>query len=325
MNNYQLAQVAEKAYKRGDQYILGAFGNFSTSSFVNYKCKQYASNERNRKYIEVNPDRIAWDCYGLIKGAVWGNENGAGKYNPTQDRNDQGAWEASKEKGPLNNDSPIPRMVGLIVWKKGHVGIVVNVSAPDWKDWVVVDAYGQRDDLRRMTIREAGIWTHWFKDTFIEYSVEYVEPKKPEGEPGGGGGVGSEIHPYTARYKTSIDIQGYAEPKWAGGEKPILWKGNIFECDARLNEGEDYFARDKETGYWYLIHDKDRWYVTDALPEYPERLSGVHEWYRVCKRWDTSFAKREQIAATKRLSDAKRILTQNPGYILYSPKGDSIR
>lgn len=183
INNKELAVRAMASYERGDQYILGAFGNRSTRGFVEYKKKQYSYNRRVGSAIVVDPAVIAVDCIGLIKMATWDNMNGQGNYYPSEDWNTEMAYRQATVKGTSLKD--IPRMVGVVVHKPGHVGVVVDVSAEDPRDWLVVDAYGAYVDLRLTTIGKAGIWKDWFKYPTVEYSVKY-KTKTPAEAPGGG-------------------------------------------------------------------------------------------------------------------------------------------
>lgn len=182
INNKELAVRALQSYERKDQYVLGAFGNRSTRDFIDYKRRQYKYNARVGSAIVVDPNRIAVDCIGLIKMATWDNMEGQGLYRPSEDWNTEMAFNRATEKGTLDR---IPRMVGIVVHKPGHVGVVVDVSAEDYRDWLVVDAYGAYVDLRLTTIGKAGIWKDWFKYPTVEYSVKY-KTKTPAEAPGGG-------------------------------------------------------------------------------------------------------------------------------------------
>lgn len=315
--NLELALAAERMYREGWAYVLGTFGNRITDSLIDYKCKQYATNQRHRALIEGMKGRIAVDCYGIVKALVMGNMDGQGRYKRELDRNEQGAFDAAKSKGTLGT---LPRQVGVMLWRRGHTGVIVDVSAEDPQDWVMIDAYGTPVGLRRLRIRDWPQWTHWYRDTYIDYSVPYTPPVKPDSEPGGGGGVGDGVHEYHATYVASESIQGYAEPLWQGGERPIMSKGQLFSINARLNRGEDYFARDQATGYWYRIHDAERWYVKDAAEPAPKPRTHATRagdtYWRLAQQYLGDGSRWAEIAAANPGIDAYNI---RPGMTLVIP------
>lgn len=266
MNNQDLAQVAELAYARGDKYVLGAFGNRCTDAFIDAKLRQYESNRRNERYLVRDRNVIAWDCYGLVKGALWGNANGAGRYVKAQDRNDQGAWDAATDKGLIDT---IPRMVGIVVWRKGHVGVVVDVSATDWRDWVVVDAYGQRVGLRRLTIRQDGRWTHWLKDTYIDYSVTYQAPQRPAQPPAGAGlvyDIDQDEYMASGDFYTTREIDVMEAPDRKKVVMTIPANSRIL-TDKRSDpkggplKGQLWARLEGKPWHWIKIGDPSAWYV----------------------------------------------------------------
>ena len=167
-NNIGFVQFLERAYSRGDRYILGGFGNVLTSSFIEAKCRQYAYNANNKALLMQYIGRVAHDCYGLLKAYIWGNEDGQGIYVASQDRNETMAKNAATDKGALVT---IPRKLGACVWKDGHVGFVVDCSQADYRDWIVIENYSIPQAMLRRPLRDGG-WTDWYLDTFIDYSED---------------------------------------------------------------------------------------------------------------------------------------------------------
>lgn len=166
------------AFSRGDEYILGGFGNLLTEAFIDQKCKQYPYNAQNKATLMKNIGKVSYDCYGLLKAYLWDNQNGEGNYVKTQDRNETTAYNAAAEKGDL---ATIPKRKGIAVWKPDHVGFVVECSAADPKKWLVVEAYNIQTGLLKRTLAEGG-WEKWFKDTYLEY-IEPVPVPAPVPEP----------------------------------------------------------------------------------------------------------------------------------------------
>jgi len=163
--NFDFVSFLERSFVRGDRYILGGFGNILSAGFIDSKCRQYSYNAENRSVLLQYIGRVAHDCYGILKAFVWGNTEGQGNYVASQDRNETGAKNAAQEKGMI---STIPRLPGIAVWKTGHVGFVVDCSAADYRDWIVIENYGIQTGMLRRPLREGG-WTDWFKDTYIQY------------------------------------------------------------------------------------------------------------------------------------------------------------
>ncbi len=170
-NNIDFVAFLERIYNRGDCYILGGFGNTLTQKFIDAKCAQYSYNQQNKATLIANMGKIAHDCYGMLKAFLWGNEDGGGRYNAAQDRNEDMAIKAATEKGLINT---IPKMLGVAVWKTGHVGFVVDHSAPNYQDWIVIEDYSIPRGILRRRLSEGG-WTQWFKDTYLEYKETPVQ------------------------------------------------------------------------------------------------------------------------------------------------------
>ena len=123
--NVELVEFAKKALKENWGYCLGSFGNILTPSFLNQKLKQGygvgAYNTRHKAYLNNYINKRVSDS-GLVKAFIWWN-NGQVKYVASQDRNQEGAYNAAKEKGTLKT---IPEIPGLVLWMKGHAGIYIG-------------------------------------------------------------------------------------------------------------------------------------------------------------------------------------------------------
>ncbi len=172
--NIELVKFAEMALKENWGYCLGSFGNILTDSFLNAKLTQSngvgAYNTRHKAYLLKYKNKRVTDCYGLVKAFVWWN-GGKVQYNPRQDRNQEGAYNASKEKGPLNT---IPEIPGLVLWMKGHAGIYIGNGE-------FIECVGAPIGMRNGRIANGKIvsgskFTHWFKDTYITYVKEESKP-----------------------------------------------------------------------------------------------------------------------------------------------------
>ena len=167
--NTGLAEFAKKALKENWGYCLGSFGNILTPAFLVQKMAQGYGvgtyNTRHKAYLERFVGKRVSDCYGLVKGYVWWN-NGNIKYVANQDRNQEGAYKAAKEKGTL---ATMPETVGLVLWMKGHAGIYIGNGE-------FIECAGAPNGMLKGKIENGKVvkgskFTHWFKDTYITYET----------------------------------------------------------------------------------------------------------------------------------------------------------
>lgn len=165
--NLELVAFAKKALAENWGYCLGSFGNILTPVFLNAKLKQDygvgAYNSKHQAYLKRFINKRVTDCYGLVKGFVWWN-NGNVRYIASQDRNQEGAYNAAREKGPISN---IPEIPGLVLWMRGHAGVYIGNGE-------FIECVGAPVGMRKGRIANGRVvsgsrFTHWFKDTYITY------------------------------------------------------------------------------------------------------------------------------------------------------------
>jgi nucleoid-associated protein YgaU len=76
-----------------------------------------------------------------------------------------GLYNTAKEKGAI---ATLPEIKGLIVWKRGHVGVYIGNGE-------VIEAHGTKSGVIKTrligTVNDTG-WTQWFKCPFIDYVTE---------------------------------------------------------------------------------------------------------------------------------------------------------
>lgn len=167
--NTGLVAFAHKALAENWGYCLGSFGNILTDAFLNQKLAQGggvgAYNSKHKAYLARYRNKRVSDCYGLVKAYVWWTgERTQPKYIPSQDRNQEGAYRAAREKGPLNN---MPEIPGLVLWMRGHAGIYIGNGE-------FIECAGAPKGMVRGRITNGRVvkgsrFTHWFKDTYINY------------------------------------------------------------------------------------------------------------------------------------------------------------
>ncbi len=166
ISNYQLASFCESALQKPTLYMWGTYGKTITNALLTSKVKQYPKNysEARQQFIKskINGKTIGCDCAGLIKWALWTNcnINASIKYQSSTDRGTAGLYNAAKEKGKI---STLPEQPGVIVYKKGHVGVYVGNGK------VIECTLGSRGDGVVKTDLGAAGWTYWLKLPEVSY------------------------------------------------------------------------------------------------------------------------------------------------------------
>ena len=192
-SNEHFAAYCEKML--GQPYWYGGVVYKCTESLRSRKAAQYPSHygaSRTARYKQdIAAKKICADCIGGAKGYAW-TGGGIGvlesigtdktftsRYgaNGCPDKSANGMFTYAKSKGmEWGKIGTLPEIVGLALWKDGHVGYYVgNGYAVEWKGY----AYGY------VKTKVAGRgWQNWYKLPFIKYG-EVTVPEKPE-TPGNG-------------------------------------------------------------------------------------------------------------------------------------------
>lgn len=163
--------LAEFCLEKADEksaYMWGDYGRTITEETINRKSNQYPGRytKKRQKYLRslIGKDYIGCDCVGLYKWYLW-TKGGTEKlrYNSSTDRNTGGMYSAAKEKGSI---STLPEIQGLILYKKGHVGVYVgNGNCVE----CTLGSFG--DGIVKTKVKDRG-WTHWLKMGDISYPTE---------------------------------------------------------------------------------------------------------------------------------------------------------
>lgn len=144
----------------GKPYWYGTFGNTSTEELYNTKRKQYPKYYTARDFTKQYNQRVH-DCVGLIKGYLWSETTtSTPKYNASQDKSADGMYSASKEKGSIDT---IPEIVGLLVWRKGHIGVYIG-------NGYVIEARGHSYGVVKTRLKDRN-FTNWCKCPYITYET----------------------------------------------------------------------------------------------------------------------------------------------------------
>lgn len=149
----KLSAIAQKK----TVYMWGTFGALVTEALITSKAKQYPGWYTAKKQDQlrrlIGHGVYAFDCVGLIKGALWGWSGDAGKSNG-------GALYGSGSVPDISADQMIKRCIGVsadfkniepgeAVWMPGHIGVYIRdglviESTPAWLDGVQVTHLSQR-------------------------------------------------------------------------------------------------------------------------------------------------------------------------------------
>lgn len=139
-----------------------------TQSLLELKMKQYPRHYTAKRMPRYRSDIAqglwAADCIGLAKGYMWWNDaKGCTDYgaNGCPDRSADGMLEAAEVKGDI---SDLPETSGLMLWRKGHVGIYTG-------DGWAVEARGFNYGIVRTRVSERG-WLKWFRLPGCRYLPE---------------------------------------------------------------------------------------------------------------------------------------------------------
>ena len=169
-NNVDLAAYAIQAWENNWGYVWGTFGNVLTESLLEYKIRQYPDGVGNYEdFIRANwLNRRTTDCVGLIKGYGWLDTeslsiqygtNGMPDYGANQMY--QSAVNAGADHGSM---SAMPEIVGLAVWKEGHIGVYIGGG-------YVIEAASTTKGVIKTQVEGRG-WQGWCKIPYIDYLEE---------------------------------------------------------------------------------------------------------------------------------------------------------
>lgn len=152
MTKTNLGLVEHCHAKLGTHYLYGAKGQKVTASEVRMWAKSYPKYYGQDKLIKALKwaGERATDCSGLISWYT-------GKL-----RSSSSYMAYATESGPV---SEIPEIMGLLVWKQGHIGVYIGGG-------MVIEAKGFDYGVVKTDIRYTA-WTKWLKCPDIEYT-EYA-------------------------------------------------------------------------------------------------------------------------------------------------------
>lgn len=178
MTNKEFVRLLEDISKMKTYYIKGGFGHVLKANNKKRLIDQYKYNkDRADKINALDPSTFAFDCCGLVKGALWGftgersKTYGGAVYkaNGLRDENESGLLKLCKNvTTDLSKKEP-----GDFLYMSGHCGIYAGNNkviecTPAGKCGV------QITDFSRVK------WTKCGKLPFIKYEETTQTPAKPK-------------------------------------------------------------------------------------------------------------------------------------------------
>lgn len=110
-------------------YLWDANGQILTNELLDFLIKDhkewYTEDRVAIRRSLCNRNIRGWDCIGLIKSYVWHDywQQNTDYYTVESDLCTRTLMEQDLEKGEI---STLPEIPGLVLWKKGHVGVYIG-------------------------------------------------------------------------------------------------------------------------------------------------------------------------------------------------------
>ncbi len=153
MNNLEFIDKLKYIVDKKTVYMWGCFGQEVTFPLINQKSNQYQTwyNSERIKLFEslANKDVYAFDCVNLIKGILWGWNDGKVTYLGNREVPDVNADKfITLCEDVSTNFNSIE--VGNAVWLKGHIGVYIGNGkviecTPKWDNGVQEVRLNRRD------------------------------------------------------------------------------------------------------------------------------------------------------------------------------------
>lgn len=167
--NTGLVAYAKYQVDHKNFYWYGCVGFRPSLQLLAQKTRQYPDMYPPKKWTEesftsqILPDRLVFDCVGLIKAYVSSETDDPSQpvpFNSKYDVSANGLFNLCQATGPI---STIPEIPGLIVWKNKHVGVYAG-------DGYVYEAQGHAQGCRKTRL-DSRPFTQWGKlpSSWISY------------------------------------------------------------------------------------------------------------------------------------------------------------
>lgn len=124
-----LAEYAVKCWNTPNIYVWGGIGEYITDEMLDEKIARwpewYIPERAQIRKEFVGRNVRGWDCIGLIQSYTWGDyhQGNTKYYFPEEFLNTSQLIEMDLVKGDI---ATLPERPGLVLWKKGHVGVYIG-------------------------------------------------------------------------------------------------------------------------------------------------------------------------------------------------------
>lgn len=154
-----LTEFAVRAMQEKWGYVYGTYGQKITDKIIDGKRGQYPDmyDTVMKDGRNVYEHALAWiggraaDCAGLLKAYLWWQDDTSGpRYSAISDQSANDVYAAAVVKGPIET---IPRTHGVLVWRKGHIGIYIGNGE-------VIESRGVMHGVVKTKLSERN-WTNW--------------------------------------------------------------------------------------------------------------------------------------------------------------------
>ena len=177
ISNKQLVKYARG--QLGRPYWYSCYGQISSVMVYNIIAGRYPDKVKKwpkESYMAQLGQKVH-DCSGLIKAAIFckGDPEALPQYNCKYDYSADGLINLCTETGSFDS---VPDVPGLILWKPGHVGVLIDrKNGPHW-----VEAKGHNYGVVECTTGTA--WQKWGK--LPASWITYEDIPAPDPDPKGG-------------------------------------------------------------------------------------------------------------------------------------------
>lgn len=167
-----LVEYVKKCMHEPHVYVWDTSGEYITDVLLDRlatKYDWYTPERLGVRRILAGRHLRGWDCIGLIKSYVWGDyhQENTALYTPESDFCTRTLIEQELVKGDIGT---LPERPGLILWKKGHVGIYIGDG--NVIECTIRNPKTNRDDLLGGIVQTKVSdveWTYWLEYPGILY------------------------------------------------------------------------------------------------------------------------------------------------------------
>lgn len=239
--NIGLVKFADWMKDKNAPYWFGCYGQIASEALYREKYAQYKdqySKWSKQSFVNQYGQKVA-DCSGLVKAYfmtpdVENHPENPAVYSSKYDLSADMVIAKATEKGDI---STIPNIKGLIVWKKGHMGVYLG-------DGYVIEERGHSYGTVKTKLSDRP-WEKWCKHPYIEYieDTPVVPPSDDDNLPTiRKGSHGEEVK----SLQVLLNYRNYRDQN-----------GNRLEVDGSFGSKTEYAVKQLQRKYYPACGDVD--------------------------------------------------------------------